>query len=216
MSVLGLVVLGFFWVSGGIYGNEELLQAAPVPYIFALCVVAPLVYSLPLAFMCTEMASAMPVDGASVVFVQEAFGDEWGAHNALWCWLISVVDAAVYPAMAASYIDKGAFGGALDDGSKQAILVLAKLERRFPFGSKNHFRDLPGEEFYIGRRVRISQGEFRVSMGDSIQGRTQVFRMCGSARTPTRPRRSRRQSSSQELATRIGSPASAGLTTLWT
>eukprot|EP00937_MAST-01D_sp_MAST-1D-sp2_P006632 g6632.t1 len=78
VSVLHLVVLGFFWISGGIYGNEELLQAAPVPYIFALCAVAPMVYSLPMAFMCTELSSAMPVDGAGVIFVQEAFGDEWG------------------------------------------------------------------------------------------------------------------------------------------
>ena len=41
---------------------------------------APAVYSLPLAFMCTEMASAMPVDGASVVFVNEAFGSTLGGH----------------------------------------------------------------------------------------------------------------------------------------
>ena len=59
VTVLNLVVLGFFWISGGIFGNEELIQAAPLPYIFALCVLAPAVYSLPLAFMCTEMASRL-------------------------------------------------------------------------------------------------------------------------------------------------------------
>ena len=112
ISVMHLAVLGFFWTSGGIYGNEELLAAAPVAHILALCVAAPLLYALPLAAMTAELSAALPVDGARVVFVQEAFGDGLGLHNGVWCWLVSVVDAAVYPAMAAEYINVAA-GGAL-------------------------------------------------------------------------------------------------------
>ena len=26
---MGMIVMGFFWVCGGMYGNEELLQAGP-------------------------------------------------------------------------------------------------------------------------------------------------------------------------------------------
>lgn len=65
-SFYALVVLGFFWVSGGCYGNEELFAAAPPLVVFPCLLITPLVYSLPLALITVELAAAMPYDGGLV------------------------------------------------------------------------------------------------------------------------------------------------------
>ena len=47
MRTLTLVVVGFFWVSGGIYGNEELLGAGPPLVALGLTALLPLLFALP-------------------------------------------------------------------------------------------------------------------------------------------------------------------------
>ena len=105
IGVLGMVVLGFFWVSSGIYGNEAMLMAAPPLYVFVLLAVVPFIYSLPIALIVAELSSAFPEDGGYVVWVQEACGRRIGSHHAYWVWVIYVVDAAVYPVLVANYVD---------------------------------------------------------------------------------------------------------------
>jgi len=74
----GMVVVGFFWVHGGIYGNEAMLMAGPPLYVFIMLGIVPFVYSLPIALIVAELSSAFPEDGGYVVWVQEACG-KWSA-----------------------------------------------------------------------------------------------------------------------------------------
>ena len=100
-----MVVVGFFWVHGGIYGNEAMLMAGPPLYVFIMLGLVPFVYSLPIALIVAELSTAFPEDGGYVVWVQEACGKVVGSHHAYWVWVIYVVDAAIYPVLVANYVD---------------------------------------------------------------------------------------------------------------
>ena len=103
VGLFGMVVMGFFWVCGGMYGNEELLGTAPPSLVLLALIVVPLCHSLPVSMMIAECGTAWPADGGLPVFVQHAFGDTIGGHNTFFTWLNCLVDAAIYPVMAASY-----------------------------------------------------------------------------------------------------------------
>ena len=105
IGVWGMVVVGFFWVHGGIYGNEAMLMAGPPLYVFIMLGIVPFVYSLPIALIVAELSTAFPEDGGYVVWVQEACGKTIGSHHAYWVWIIYVVDAAIYPVLVANYVD---------------------------------------------------------------------------------------------------------------
>ena len=103
VGLSGMVVMGFFWVCGGMYGNEELLGTAPPALVLLALIVVPCCHSLPVSMMIAECGTAWPADGGLPVFVQHAFGDTIGGHNTFFTWLNCLVDAAIYPVMAASY-----------------------------------------------------------------------------------------------------------------
>ena len=85
------------------YGNEELLGTAPPALVLLALIVVPCCHSLPVSMMIAECGTAWPADGGLPVFVQHAFGDTIGGHNTFFTWLNCLVDAAIYPVMAASY-----------------------------------------------------------------------------------------------------------------
>ena len=122
IGVFGLVSIGFFWVSGGIYGNEELSKTAPslcaaalvlllkncdtlCMYVMLGLIVCPLFYAFPVALMTAELSAALPGDGGFVVWVQKAFSQRLSSHVAWWTAAVFLVDAAVYPVLAAQYND---------------------------------------------------------------------------------------------------------------
>ena len=104
VGVLSLVVIGFFWVSGGIYGNEELISAAPPLMVIAWTLGCALLFALPNALMTAELATAFPATGGQVVWVESACGSIIGAQNGFWVWITYLLDAAVYPQMASRYL----------------------------------------------------------------------------------------------------------------
>ena len=106
LGVAGLVVIGFFWVSGGIYGNEALACAAPPLYIVLFTLITPLVFSLPIALITAELATTFPADGGQVVWVAKALGSGVGAHNAYYVWLVNIIDASIYPQLLVEYVRK--------------------------------------------------------------------------------------------------------------
>ena len=57
-------------VSGGIYGNETLAQAAPPGFVIMLLLVAPLFFALPTALITAELSTAIPVSGGFVAWIQ--------------------------------------------------------------------------------------------------------------------------------------------------
>ena len=104
MGFCGLFFMGFFWVCGGIYGGEGVMQLAPTGLVFASLLLIMGTYALPIALINAELAVAIPEDGGLVVWVQQAFGSAVGGHNSWWVWSSYIFDAAIYPVLAASYL----------------------------------------------------------------------------------------------------------------
>ena len=104
MGFCGLFFMGFFWVCGGIYGGEGVMQLAPTGLVFASLLLIMGTYALPIALINAELAVAIPEDGGLVVWVQQAFGSAVGGHNSWWVWASYIFDAAIYPVLAASYL----------------------------------------------------------------------------------------------------------------
>jgi amino acid transporter len=125
IGVLGMIVVGFFWVHGGIYGNEAMLMAAPPAYVFVMLGIVPFVYSLPIALIVAELSTAFPEDGGYVVWVRDACGQAIGSHHAYWVWVIYVVDAAIYPVLVSNYVDTMVPMGATNRGLLAVGIVLA-------------------------------------------------------------------------------------------
>jgi amino acid transporter len=104
---LGLVPLAavvFFNVSGGPYGIEDLVPSFGPGLALLLLVATPLVWSLPVSLVMSEMASAIPDEGGYVTWVRRAFGPFWSFQVGWWSWLDSFVDVAIYPALFVEYL----------------------------------------------------------------------------------------------------------------
>eukprot|EP00037_Helgoeca_nana_P017669 m.167324 g.167324 ORF g.167324 m.167324 type:complete len:545 (-) comp24095_c0_seq1:93-1727(-) len=96
MTTLGLLVVGFFWTSGGFYGCEPAMDG-PHLYMLALGLAMPLLYSLPTALISAELATNYPETGGQCVYVSLACGPLVGAHNTWWVWFSTAVDCGLYP-----------------------------------------------------------------------------------------------------------------------
>ena len=105
MRTLTLIVVGFFWLSGGIYGNEELVSggaaARRLPVHRAR---AARLLAADCAGDGRASATAFPSEGGQVAWVEQALGPVVGGHNAYWVWLTNLLDASVYPLMAVEYL----------------------------------------------------------------------------------------------------------------
>jgi amino acid transporter len=104
---LGLVPLAavvFFNVSGGPYGIEDVVPAFGPGLALTLLLITPLVWSLPVSLVVSELASALPDEGGYVTWVRRAFGPFWAFQVGWWSWLDSFVDVAIYPALFVEYL----------------------------------------------------------------------------------------------------------------
>lgn len=106
VGVFGLVAVGFFWVSGGSYGNEALALSAPPGLLFFGITVVGLSYGIPLALITAELGTGWPLAGGMAAWVEVACGPVVGAHNAWWIWVSFVFDAAIYPVLASEYFSQ--------------------------------------------------------------------------------------------------------------
>eukprot|EP00041_Stephanoeca_diplocostata_P022980 m.557236 g.557236 ORF g.557236 m.557236 type:complete len:494 (-) comp22189_c2_seq19:333-1814(-) len=105
LGVLGLLAIAFFWVCGGVYGNELLLEAAPPGILFPVLIGAALLYACPAAVMIGELATGFPYDGGIIQWVEETCGRRVSAQNTYWTWVGFITASAVYPGLMAEYID---------------------------------------------------------------------------------------------------------------
>jgi amino acid transporter len=103
LGLVPIVAVVFFNVSGGPYGIEDLFPAFGPGLALALLVLTPLVWSLPVALVMSELASAIPDEGGYVTWVRRAFGPFWGFQVGWWSWIDSFVDVAIYPALFVEY-----------------------------------------------------------------------------------------------------------------
>ncbi|KAL8099859.1 hypothetical protein AgCh_032203 [Apium graveolens] len=127
VSLLPLVFLIFYEVSGGPFGVEDSVQAAGPLLALLGFLVFPFIWSVPEALITAEMGTMFPENGGYVVWVSSALGPYWGFQQGWMKWLSGVIDNALYPVLFLDYLKSGI--PALSDGPPRiaAVLVLTAV-----------------------------------------------------------------------------------------
>jgi len=103
LGARGVLLIGFFWVCGGFYGNEALVTLAPAGVVLAVLGAMPFLFAIPVSLIMAELSAMLPVSGGQAVFVEAACGEVVGLQNACWLLLVVLADASIYPQLAAQY-----------------------------------------------------------------------------------------------------------------
>ncbi|KAI4353047.1 hypothetical protein L6164_002025 [Bauhinia variegata] len=107
VSVLPLVFLIFYEVSGGPFGIEDTVQAAGPLLSLLGFLVFPFMWSIPEALVTAEMGTMFPENSGYVVWVSSALGPYWGFQLGWMKWLSGVIDNALYPVLFLDYLKSG-------------------------------------------------------------------------------------------------------------
>lgn len=107
VSVLPLVFLIFYEVSGGPFGVEDTVNAAGPLLALLGFLLFPLIWSVPEALITAEMGTMFPENSGYVVWVSSALGPYWGFQQGWMKWLSGVIDNALYPVLFLDYLKSG-------------------------------------------------------------------------------------------------------------
>ena len=115
LTLIPLVGLIYFTVSGGSFGIEPLVGYAGPGLALLLIILTPFIFSLPNLLIVQELQTMMPAQGAYYHWVKRAFGPFAGFLAGWNNWVVSWLDVSIYPVFAAMYLS--AFIPALDTGT---------------------------------------------------------------------------------------------------
>ena len=115
LTLLPLFGLIYFTVSGGSFGIEGLIGWSGPGLALLLIAITPLIFSLPNVLMVRELNSMMPAEGGYYHWVKKAFGPFAGFMAGWNNWVVTWLDVAIYPVLAAYYL--GFFFPALREGT---------------------------------------------------------------------------------------------------
>ncbi|KAL8541566.1 hypothetical protein ACS0TY_002724 [Phlomoides rotata] len=105
LTILPLVALIFYEVSGGPFGVEDSVKAGGGPLLSLLgFLIFPLIWSIPEALITAELATIFPENGGYVLWISSAFGPFWGFQEGFWKWFSGVMDNALYPVLFLDYL----------------------------------------------------------------------------------------------------------------
>ncbi|KAF4364387.1 hypothetical protein F8388_006964 [Cannabis sativa] len=105
LTVLPLIALIFYDVSGGPFGVEDSVRAGGGPLLSLLgFVIFPFIWSIPEALVTAELATSFPENGGYVLWISAAFGPFWGFQEGFWKWFSGVMDNALYPVLFLDYL----------------------------------------------------------------------------------------------------------------
>ncbi|CBI37466.3 unnamed protein product, partial [Vitis vinifera] len=104
VSVLPLVFLIFYEVSGGAFGIEDAVRAAGPLLALLGFLIFPFIWSIPEALITAEMGTMFPENGGYVVWVSSALGPYWGFQLGWMKWFSGVIDNALYPLLFLDYL----------------------------------------------------------------------------------------------------------------
>ncbi|CAL1372875.1 unnamed protein product [Linum trigynum] len=122
VSILPLVFLIFYEVSGGPFGVEDSVNAAGPLLAILGFFIFPLVWSIPEALITAELGTMFPENGGYVVWVSSALGPFWGFQQGWMKWLSGVIDNALYPVLFLDYLKPAI--PSLEDGFIRMVAVL--------------------------------------------------------------------------------------------
>jgi amino acid transporter len=106
LSLLPLIALIFYDVSGGPFGIEDAVSSGGPLLAILGFLLLPFVWSIPEALVTAELATTFPENSGFVSWVTAAFGPFWGFQEGFWKWISGVTDNAVYPVMFLSYLQQ--------------------------------------------------------------------------------------------------------------
>ncbi|CAA7399276.1 unnamed protein product [Spirodela intermedia] len=106
LSLIPLIFMIFFEVSGGPYGEEPAVQAGGPLLAIIGFLVFPFIWSIPEALVTAELSTAYPGNGGYVVWVTEAFGPFPGSMMGNWKYLSGVINNAAYPVLCSDYLSR--------------------------------------------------------------------------------------------------------------
>lgn len=115
LTLLPLFGLIYFTVCGGSFGVEPMVGYSGPGLALLLLFITPIIYSIPNMLMVRELQSMMPREGGYYHWIKQAFGPFAGFLAGWMNWVVSWVDVAIYPVLAAYYL--GYFIPALRDGT---------------------------------------------------------------------------------------------------
>ncbi|XP_057966406.1 probable polyamine transporter At1g31830 isoform X1 [Malania oleifera] len=104
VSIIPLIFLIFYEVSGGPFGVEDSVKAAGPLLALLGFLLFPFVWSIPEALITAEMGTMFPENGGYVVWVSSALGPYWGFQQGWMKWLSGVIDNALYPVLFLDYL----------------------------------------------------------------------------------------------------------------
>jgi amino acid transporter len=105
LSVRTLLLLVFIFVSSGPFGVEEMVSGSGPGAALILILLTPLIWGVPLALICTELASAIPREGGAYAWVERGLGPFWAFQSGWWTALSVVIDTALYVVLAVTYLN---------------------------------------------------------------------------------------------------------------
>ncbi|XWS28211.1 hypothetical protein CRYUN_Cryun25bG0046500 [Craigia yunnanensis] len=107
LSIIPLICLIYFEVSGGAYGAEAAVGAAGPLWAILGFLIFPFIWSIPEALITAELATAFPGNGGFVIWAHQAFGPFWGSLMGSWKFLSGVINLASFPVLCIDYIKLG-------------------------------------------------------------------------------------------------------------
>ncbi|KAL8141730.1 hypothetical protein V2J09_014762 [Rumex salicifolius] len=123
LSLLPLVFIIFYEVSGGPFGVEDSVGAAGPLLAILGFIIFPFIWSVPEALITAELGTMFPENGGYVVWVSSALGEYWGFQQGWMKWLSGVIDNALYPILFLDYLKSAV--PALEHGLPRIMTVLA-------------------------------------------------------------------------------------------
>ncbi|KAF9608048.1 hypothetical protein IFM89_005198 [Coptis chinensis] len=98
LTLLPLIALIFYEVSGGPFGVQDSVKAGGGPLLSLLgFLIFHLLWSVPEALFTAKLATSFPENGGYVLWISAAFWPFWGFQEGFWKWFSGVLDNALYP-----------------------------------------------------------------------------------------------------------------------
>jgi amino acid transporter len=103
IALAPFVALLYAYCAGGPFGFEAMVSTSGPGMALLFMLVVPWLFSVPMALVTAEMATAMPVEGGFYRWTRAAFGDFWGFECGWWNWTGTFLMSGAYGVMLADY-----------------------------------------------------------------------------------------------------------------
>ena len=104
MRLFTVVVVVFTLVCSGSFGMEDVVSSSGPGFTILMICLLPFFWSVPMAFIASELGSAIPEEGGFGRWCRRGLGEYWGFQTSWWWTLSLYVDSAVYITLALGYI----------------------------------------------------------------------------------------------------------------